>query len=42
MSSIATNTCGRRPRKEPIANDEIPIIGSDLVKGNEGVVVPGF
>jgi hypothetical protein len=35
MSSIATNTCGRRPRKEPIANDEIPIIGSDLVEGND-------
>ena len=30
-----TNTCGRRPRNQPITNDAIPILGSDLVQGNE-------
>ena len=32
----STSTCGSRPRIQPITNDVIPIIRSDLVQqGNE-------
>ena len=34
MATTNINTCGRRPRNQPITNDVIPIIGSDLVQGN--------
>jgi len=34
-SSTTTNTCGRRPRNQPITDDNVPIIGSDLVQGND-------